>query len=173
MAAAVAQHPSSPEAHRILAGAHAAAGHVAATLEHLTAAIRLANGDERARVALGRVLVSAGRKEEAERALRDAIALLPASGWARWALVELYERAGRGTDAIAQLEEAAALPVPAGRGRLLWRLADVAHQLHDRERVVSALVRRTRLMPNDADAHRSLGLAYQRAGRDGQVKCCQ
>ena len=29
--AAVAQHPSSPEAHRILAGAHAAAGHVAAT----------------------------------------------------------------------------------------------------------------------------------------------
>ena len=83
--------------------------------------------------------------------------------------MELYERAGRGTDAIAQLEEAAALPVPAGRGRLLWRLADVAHQLHDRERVVSALVRRTRLMPNDADAHRSRGLAYQRAGRDGQA----
>jgi len=167
--AAVAQSPSSPEAHRILGGAHAAAGNVATSLEHLAAAIRLANPDERARVALARVLMDAGRMDDAERALRETIALLPASGRAHWALADLYVKAGRGADAIAQLEEAAGLPVPAGRSALLWRLADVAYQLFEHERVVSALTRRTRLIPNDARAHRSLGFACIRAGRDSQA----
>lgn len=167
--AVVSQRPSSAEAHRILGGAHAAAGHVAASVEHLTAAIRLANADERARVALARVLIDAGRIDEAERSLLETIEVLPASGRARWALADLYVRAGRGADAIAQLEGAAASLVPAGRSALLWRLADVAYQVHEHERVVSALVRRTRLIPNDARAHRSLGLACIRAGRDGQA----
>jgi Flp pilus assembly protein TadD len=132
----------------------------------LAEAIRLAPTDERAHVAMGRVLIEAGRVEEAERVLLDAIELLPASGRARWALADLYELTRRDGDAIDQLEQAATQTMIAGKTALLWRLANLVHELLDRERVVSVLTRRTRLMRNDPFAHRSLGLAYHRAGRD-------
>jgi len=115
---------------------------------------------------MGRVLMEAGRIEEAERVLLDTIQLLPAAGRARWALADLYEQTGRGIDAIDQLEQAATLTMIAGKTALLWRLANLAIQLKDEERIVSVLQRRTRLMPNDPFAHRSLGLVYHRAGRD-------
>jgi tetratricopeptide (TPR) repeat protein len=164
--AAVAAAPSSSEARRLLGAAHAAAGHVEASLAALTEAIRLAPGDERAHVAMGRVLTEAGRIDEAERVLLDTLRLLPASGRARWALADLYELTGRRTDAIDQLEEAAKLSMIAGKTALLWRLANLAHQVLDEERFTAVLARRTRLMRNDPFAHRSLGLAYHRAGRD-------
>jgi Flp pilus assembly protein TadD len=167
--AAVAQHPFSPEAHRILGGAHAAAGNVSASLERLSAAVRLANANERARVALARALMDAGRIDDAERVLLETIALLPASGRARWALADLYVSASRAPEAIAQLEEVGGLPVPAGRNALLSRIAGLANELHDYERVLSALARRARLIPDDAVAHRNLGIAFHRAGRDGQA----
>jgi len=166
---AVQQYPASSEARRVLGVAHAATGNIVASIEHLTAAISLSNTDERARVALGRVLLDAGRTDDAERALLETVELLPASGRARWALADLYVQAGRGIDAIAQLEAAALLPVPAGKSALLWRLANLTYQLHDRERFVSALARRIRLIPNDAAAHRNLGLAYHQGGRDDEA----
>jgi tetratricopeptide (TPR) repeat protein len=164
--AAVAAAPSSSEARRLLGGAHAAAGHVDASVKQLAEAIRLAPEDERAHVAMGRVLTEAGRIEEAERVLLDTLNLLPASGRARWALADLYELTGRRADAIDQLEQAATLTMIAGKTALLWRLVNLAHQVLDEERFVSVLTRRTRLMRNDPFAHRSLGLAYHRAGRD-------
>jgi tetratricopeptide (TPR) repeat protein len=164
--AATAAAPSSSEARRLLGAAHAAAGNVDASVEALADAIRLAPADERARVAMGRVLTGAGRIEDAERVLLDTIRLLPASGRARWALADLYELTGRQADAIDQLEQAAMLPMIAGKTALLWRLVNLAHQVLDEERFVSVLMRRTRLMRNDPFAHRSLGLAYLRAGRD-------
>ena len=157
---------SSSEARRLLGVAHATAGNVDASVKWLAEAIRLAPADERARVALARVLLGAGRVDEAERVLLDTLQLLPAAGRTRWALADLYEKTGRGVDALDQLEQAASLTVIAGKAALLWRLANVAHLLQDEERVVSALARRSRLMPNDAWAHRSLGLAYHQAGRD-------
>jgi len=164
--AAVAAAPASSEARRLLGAAHAAAGDVDASVTALAEAVRLAPSDERARVAMGRVLLEAGRLEEAERALLDTIELLPASGRARWALADLYELTGRGGDAIEQLEQAATLPMIAGKTALLWRLATIENLLFDKARVVSVLTRRTRLMRNDPFAHRSLGMAYHRAGRD-------
>ena len=164
--AAVTAAPSSSEARRLLGVAHAAAGNVDASLKGLAEAIRLAPEDERARVAMGRVLINAGRIEEAERVLLDTLHLLPASGRARWALADLYELTGRRADAIDQLEQAATLTMIAGKTALLWRLVNLAHQVLDEERFVSVLTRRTRLMRNDPFAHRSLGLAYHRAGRD-------
>jgi tetratricopeptide (TPR) repeat protein len=164
--AAVAAAPSSSEAHRLLGVAHALAGSVDASSKWLSESIRLSPADERARVALARVLIGAGRVEEAERALLDTIRLLPAAGRARWALADLYENTGRGIDALEQLEQAAALTVVAGKAGLLWRIANLAHQLHDQERLVSALARRIPLMPNDPFTHRSLGLAYHHVGRD-------
>ena len=164
--AAVAAAPSSSEVRRLLGVAHALAGNADASLKWLADAIRLAPADERARVALGRVLIGAGRIADAERALLDTIRLLPASGRARWALADLYENTGRGIDAVEQLEQAGTLTVVAGKAGLLWRLANLAHTLHDQERLVSALARRIPLMPNDPFAHRSLGLAYHHVGRD-------
>jgi tetratricopeptide (TPR) repeat protein len=164
--AAVAAAPSSSEARRLLGAAHAAAGNVDGGLKALAEAIGLAPQDERARVAMGRLLTEAGRIEEAERVLLDTLRLLPASGRARWALADLYELAGRPMDAIDQLEQAATLTMIAGKTALLWRLVNHAHQVLDEERFVSVLTRRTRLMRNDPFAHRSLGLAYHRAGRD-------
>ena len=164
--AAVAAAPSSSEAHRLLGVAHALAGSVDASSKWLAESIRLSPADERARVALARVLIGAGRVEDAERALLDTIRLLPAAGRARWALADLYENTGRGIDALEQLEQAAALTVVAGKAGLLWRIANLAHQLHDQERLVSALARRIPLMPNDPFTHRSLGLAYHHVGRD-------
>ncbi|MBI4521351.1 MAG: tetratricopeptide repeat protein [Gemmatimonadetes bacterium] len=164
--ATVAAAPSSSEARRMLGIAYAAAGNVDASLRSLAEAVRLAPGDERALVARGRVLIAAGRIAEAERLLLDTIQLLPAAGRARWALADLYEQTGRSIDAIDQLEQAATLTMIAGKTALLWRLANLAHQLLDRERVVAVLTLRTRLMRNDPFAHRSLGLAYHQAGRD-------
>jgi len=164
--AAAAAAPSSSEARRLLGVAHAAAGNVDASLKGLAEAIRLAPEDERAHVAMGRVLTEAGRIQEAERVLLDTLHLLPASGRARWALADLYELTGRRADAIDQLEQAATLTMIAGKTALLWRLVNLAHQVLDEERFVSVLTRRTRLMRNDPFAHRSLGLAYHRAGRD-------
>jgi Flp pilus assembly protein TadD len=164
--AAVAASPSSSEARRVLGAAHAAAGDVDASVQALAQAIRLAPADERAHVAMGRVLMAAGRIDEAERVLLDTIQLLPASGRARWALADLYEGTGRGIDAIEELEQAGTLPMIAGKTALLWRLATLAHEVLDEERFLSVLTRRTRLMRNDPFAHRSLGLAYHRAGRD-------
>lgn len=126
----------------------------------------MAPADERAHIAMGRVLMEAGRIEEAERVLLDTLQLLPASGRARWALVDLYELTARDADAIDQLEQAATLTMIAGKTALLLRLASFAHELLDEERVISAFTRQTRLMRNNPLAHRSLGLAYHRAGRD-------
>jgi tetratricopeptide (TPR) repeat protein len=84
-------------------------------------------------------------------------------------LAQLYEKIGRGIDAIRELEAATVLTVLAGKGQLYWRLADLSHQLYEYDRVVVALSHRARLMPNEAGAHKDLGLAYNRAGRQDQA----
>jgi Flp pilus assembly protein TadD len=163
--AVVAASPSSSEAHRILGAAYGANRNHMQSVLHLDTAIRLAPRDERARVALGRELADAGKPQEAEQVLRDAIAVLPSSGQARWALADLYMMVGRGMDAIRELSAASELIVVAGKGQLYWRLAEMSHSLQEYERVVDALSRRARLMPNEAGAHKDLGLAYNRLGR--------
>jgi tetratricopeptide (TPR) repeat protein len=165
LASAIAASSSSSEAHRVLGTAYGASRNTEKSVEQLNEALRLAPENERARVTLGRVLVEAGRTDEAERTLREGIALLPVSGRMRWALADVYERRFDGPKAIRELEAATTLVVPAGKNRLYWRLTDLAHQIFDHEHVVSALAARTRLMRNDAGAHKSLGLAYLQAGQ--------
>ncbi|HEY1303962.1 MAG TPA: tetratricopeptide repeat protein [Vicinamibacterales bacterium] len=166
---AAASWPKSSEAHRILGAAYAANRNHMQSVAHLDTAVRLAPRDERARVALGRELADAGKTQDAERSLRETIAMLPSSGQARWALADLYERAGRGLDAIRELEAAATLTVLAGKGRLYWRIATLAYLVQDFDRVSNALFHRARLIPNEAGAHKDLGLAYNRAGRQDQA----
>jgi tetratricopeptide (TPR) repeat protein len=168
--AVVREYPSSAEAHRVLGIVYRAAGRLPESIARFEEAVRLAPDDERARVALGSALIEAGRLEDAERALREAIARLPASGEARWALADVYERQDRGNEAIRVLEESASLIVVAGKVHLYWRIAEIAHALHrDHRRAIDVLTRRMRLVPNEPHAHKDLGLAYARAGRDDEA----
>jgi tetratricopeptide (TPR) repeat protein len=168
--AAVRDFPASAEAHRVLGIVYRAAGRLPDSIVHFDAAVRLAPGDERARVGLGTTLLEAGRASDAERVLREAIARLPTSGDARWALADVYEHQDRGAEAIRVLEDSASLIVIAGKVHLYWRIAQLAHALHrDNPRVIDALTRRMRLVPNEPHAHKDLGLAYNRAGRDDEA----
>lgn len=168
--AVVTERPTSPEAHRVLGIVYRAVGRLPDAIARFEEAIRLAPDDERARVALGSTLIEAGRLEEAERALRETIARLPASGEARWALADLYEAQERGIEAIRQLEDAAALIVVAGKVHLYFRIAQIAHAQHrDHARVIDVLTKRVRLVPNEPHAHKDLGLAYSRAGREDEA----
>ena len=167
---AVSAHPGSSEAHRVSGVVYRAVGRLQDSIEHLTAAVRLAPSDERARVTLGGVLAEAGRTDEAIRVLRETIAVLPASGEARWALAQVLQAANRPSDAIDILEQAAALPVLAGKAPLYWRIAELAQAYRrDYVRVIATLSERVRLNRNDGDAHKNLGLAYLRAGRDEEA----
>ncbi|HEV8392728.1 MAG TPA: tetratricopeptide repeat protein [Vicinamibacterales bacterium] len=168
--AVVRDFPSSAEAHRVLGIVYRAAGRLPESIARFEDAVRLAPDDERARVGLGSTLIEAGRLEDAERALRDAVARLPASGEARWALADVYERQDRGAEAIRVLEDSTSLIVVAGKVHLYWRVAQLAHLLHrDHRRVIEVLTRRMRLVPNEPHAHKDLGLAYSRAGRDDEA----
>ena len=167
--AAVKALPNSAEAHRALGVTYRALARLPESISHLEAAMRLTPRDERTRVTLGATLAEAGELADAERVLRETVGMLPASGSARWALADVYERLNRGLDAIATLEEAAMLTVVAGKSALYWRIAQLAHRHQDFERVVTALSRRVRLLPNEAYAHKDLGLAYARIGRDDEA----
>ena len=167
--AAVAALPDSPEAHRVLGVVYRAMGRLPESLAAFDATIARAPRDERARIARGTTLAESGALDAAERSLRDTADMLPASGEARWALADVYERLGRGPDAIAVLQQAASLHVVAGKAALYWRIADLAHRQQDFERVVVELARRVRLRRNDPIAHRDLGMAHSRAGRNDEA----
>ena len=157
------------EALRRQAAKDADAGSEDKSLADLEAAVRLAPDDERVNVALGRALDHAGQTDRAERVLRDIIARLPMSADAHSALADLYDSRARGREALREVEAAAALPVPAGKGALYLRLADLHHRFLEYDRVIEPLTIRARLDPNDARAHTDLGLAYVRIGRTGDA----
>jgi tetratricopeptide (TPR) repeat protein len=168
--AAVREFPGSSEARRVLGIAYRAAGRLPEAAASFEQAVTLAPADERARVALGSTLAEASKLDEAERVLLDTIVRLPASGEARWALALVYERLDRGDEAIRVLEQAASLIVVAGKASLYWRIAQMVHGYHrDHARVIELAARRVRLMPNEPHAHKDLGLAYSRAGRDNEA----
>jgi tetratricopeptide (TPR) repeat protein len=167
---AVAMLPESSEAHRVLGVAYRRAGTLDKAVAQFEIAMRIRPDDERSRVALGTTLAEAGKLADAERELTATLGVLRSSGAARWALADVLEKQSRGTEAVARLEEAAALPVVAGRVHLLWRIAQIAHAYHrDVDYVVKITTERARLVPNEPHAHKDLGLAYYRGGRDDEA----
>lgn len=165
----VREHPQSAEARRVLAIAYRAVRRLPDAIRTFEMAVAMAPGNERARVALGSTLLEAGKLPEAEAALQETVVRLPSSGEARWALSTVYEKLNRAPDAIRVLEEANTLVVVAGRAHLLWRIAELAHLYHrDSDRVTEVLAQRARLVPNEPHAHKDIGLAYVRAGRDAE-----
>lgn len=168
--AAVASLPESSEAHRALGIAYRAINRLPESLAQFETAVRLAPRDARARLALGTTLLEAARLDEAERVLRETVEILPASGEARWVLADVYQRLDRGVDAVASLEAAASLTVIAGKAHLYWRIAQLAHGYwRDYPRVIAVVSRRMWLAINEPHAHKDLGLAYQRAGKNDEA----
>ena len=168
--AAAAALPTSAEAHRVLGVAYRAVGRLPDSIAQFETAIRLAPQMQRSHIALGTTLMEAGRLEDAERVLREAIAAFPTSGDARWALAGVYERLDRVPDAVATLESATALTIIAGRSQLYWRIAELAHAYwRDNERVIAMISQRTWLVLNAPQAHKDLGMAYYRAGRNEEA----
>jgi tetratricopeptide (TPR) repeat protein len=156
--------PDSSEVHRILGTAHSAVGNSSQAVEHLSRAVSLAPLDERSRLALAREFRDAGRIDDAERTLREALAVLPRSAEARWMLGDVLERTGHGLDGAREMEAAAAAIVLAGKAALYWRAAAIYDRHQDFERVVALLRRRVSLDPNNPVVHRQLGLVYARLG---------
>ena len=72
-------------------------------------AIQKNPANERARLALARVLSAAGHEADAERALRELLQVLPDSALARVWLGQLYEAANRFADARREFERLQAL----------------------------------------------------------------
>jgi tetratricopeptide (TPR) repeat protein len=167
--AAVAALAESSEAHRLLGLAYRAGARPQDGIRHLRIAVRLAPHDERAGVALGAALTEAGTLTDAEQVLRQTIEAVPASGVARWALAVVYDLQNRGLDALSTLEELVALPIVAGKAAVHWRMAQLAHRHQEYERVITALTRRARLLPNEPEVHKDLGFAFFRIGREDEA----
>lgn len=129
------------------------------SIEQFEAAIRLNPVDERSRLALSRVLTSAGRDTDAQHVLEDTLRVIPASGRAHWWLATSYERVNRFADARREFEQAAAQAV-AGRAPLLGAVARLASGAADNAGAIDALSRAVADDPGNPLWHRLLAGAY-------------
>ena len=168
--AAVKASPESSEARRVLGIVYRALGKLPEAIAQFEIAVRLRPDDERARLALSTTLAEAGKLPDAEREFRAAVKVLPMSGATRWEFAHLLDKQNRGAAAMEMLKEAVALPVVAGRAHLLWRLAEMYHGYRrDSDYVSAAAAQMVRLVPNEPEGHKDLGLALYRAGRDEEA----
>jgi tetratricopeptide (TPR) repeat protein len=154
----------SSEAHRVLGLAYWADSQDDKSIEELEIAIRRNPRNERSRLALSRVLGSAGRNPESDRALQETLDVLPDSALARWWLGWSHQRLNRFANARQEFELAATgvvdgrSPFFASIGRLASSAADFAGAVDAFERSVSA-------SPNDPTAHKQLAGAFLQQDR--------
>ena len=164
---AASRQPSSSEAHRILGTAHGIGGDVANSVKHLREAVRLNPHDERSWLALARSLAATDDIDDAVGVLRPALANLPEAGALRWLLSELSATRQRTDDSDLDLVRMAdTVVLIAGRGEFYGRVAVLAQRHLEYDRAVDLLEQRVAQTPNNAAAHRALGLAYAEQGRD-------
>ncbi len=156
----------SSEADRIRGLTYWVNGQDDKSIEQLEIAIRKNPRDERARLALARVLSSAGRDSDAEHALRETIQILPGSVLARWWLAQGYERVNRFADARREYELASAGAV-AGRSWVYASIGRLAQDAVDFPVAVDAFAHAVAARPNDPMGHRQLaGLFLQQDRAD-------
>ena len=149
----------SSEAHRVRGIVYWARSEYGKSIEQLEAAIRTHPGDERSRLALFRVLSSAGRDADAQRALEGTLRAIPASGRAHWWLATSYERVNRFADARREYEQAATTAV-AGRSQLLGIVGRLASGAADNAGAIDALTRAVAGDPGNPLWHRLLAGAH-------------
>jgi tetratricopeptide (TPR) repeat protein len=130
------------------------------SLEQFAIAIQRNPRDERARLALARVLSSAGRYDEAARALEEALRVLPDAPLLRFWLGSEYDRLNRGTDARRELEAAAAGAI-GGAGAIHVAVGRLATRTGDAAGAVVAFARASDANLNDIGAHKALAYALR------------
>jgi Flp pilus assembly protein TadD len=135
-------------------------GDLEGALEPLRAAVEEYPEDAEARSALGQVLVSLGRFDEALLHLQDAVALSPGR-WAYQAAVgRAYAHLGRWDDAIASYREAQALFADDSETTL--NLAEALEQAGERAAAIEEYKRAVTLEPANASLRMTLGMAHER-----------
>jgi len=158
----------SSEAHRVLGLVYWAQSEYDRSIAALTTAISLSPRDERARLALARVLNSAGRDADAERALHDAARVLPDSVLVHWWQALAYEQVNRLADARKEAEQVTAAAV-FGESQLHAAIGRFAVRAADGPGSIDAFARATRANPNDPALHRSLAGALLQQDRPDEA----
>ena len=145
----------SSEAHRALGLVYWAQSEFDRSIAALTTAMSLSPRDERARIALARVLNAAGRNGDAEGALRETIRLLPDSVLAHWWLALAYEEVHRPADARQEVEQVTAA-ASFGESQLHAAVGRFAVGAADGPAAIDAFARAAGANPNDPAMHRLL-----------------
>jgi tetratricopeptide (TPR) repeat protein len=158
--------PDHAEGHRLLGLAYWLDEQQGKSIDHLRAAIRLAPGDERARILLADVLAGDRRMAEAERELTQVVEGESRSGRARYELARIYERQSLLPQAAERFRDSEALGPVVGRDPFYRALGGLLVNQADFDGAVTAYSRRIDANPNNAEAHRQLGEIYFLQGRD-------
>ena len=138
------------------------------SIASLTTAISLSPRDERARLALARVLNAAGRDGDAEGALYETVRLLPDSVLAHWWLSLAYEQVHRPADARQEVEQVTAA-APFGESQLHAAIGRFALGASDGPAAIDAFARAVHANPNDPAMHRFLASALMQQDRAGEA----
>jgi tetratricopeptide (TPR) repeat protein len=154
----------SSEAHRVLGLVYWADSQDDKSIEQLEIAIQRNPRDERSRLMLARVLTSAGRDSDAERALQDTLAVLPDSALAHWWLGLGYERLARFAAARREFE-LVAVDAIAGRGRLDASIGRLAGNARDFPGAIEAFARAVIASPGDPAVHKQLAAVFLQQDR--------
>ena len=159
--------PSWTEAVRLKAAALVAGGQVAEGIAAFREAIRLDPKEERAYMGLAESLIHEARYQDADDALREGMAAVPASARLRYLRGQARQRAGRLPEALADYEFALGihpfLPL-LGMNSLYDSIATLRRQQQAFPDAAKAFARRVDLIPNRPEAHRDLADLYARQG---------
>ena len=125
--------------------------------------------EERTRLTLAESLVASGQADAAERALKEIIADVPASGQAYYRLGRLYQSQSRIPQAVEAFTTSAERALLVGRDSLYETIA--ALRVGEGEFAGAIVAYRLELdaNPNNAAAHRRLGDLYAQDGRLGEA----
>jgi tetratricopeptide (TPR) repeat protein len=165
----VTDSPNHAEAHRLLGLAYWIDDQSGKSIDSLRFAIRLAPGDERARVVLAEVLAGDRRLAEAERELTLALEGAPRSGRVHHELAHLYERQSLLPQAAKSFHDSEAFGPIVGRDAFYRALGATLVNQADFDAAVAAYSQRIEANPNSGEAHRQLGEIYFLQGRDEQA----
>ncbi len=154
----------SSEAHRVLGLIYWTESLYDKSVEELAISIQRNPRNERSRLALSRVLSSAERNSDAERALQETIDVFPDSTLAHWWLGLNLERLNQFANARKEFEQAAA-GVIAGRGTVFASIGRLANAGSDFPAAIEAFEQAVSASPNDPAAHKYLAGALLQQDR--------
>ena len=158
----------SSEANRILGLIYWADSDYEKGVEQISTAIRLSPRDERARLALSRILSSAGKDDEATAALQETLRVLPDSALAHWWLALSHERVNRFADARREFALAASGAI-AGESQLHASVGRSASAAADVPGAIESFSRAVAANPNDAALHKQLAGSLVQQDRAGEA----